>query len=133
MKQISISAALATIILVLAGVACAPAPSAAAPRVASTPTLVPLTGTPAAPAEPTQPRAAATPTVSSLLRTDTVEFVTTLSSDDTVAVVDDVQKLDGVQDAQSSGQAIQVTYDPGKINLQQIVAAIENDGVRVKK
>jgi cysteine synthase len=73
------------------------------------------------------------PTVQSNLRTDIVEFATTLSSDDTVAVVDDVQKVEGVKSAQSSGQAIQVTYDPTKTSLDKIIAAIEDYGVQVKK
>lgn len=50
-----------------------------------------------------------------------------------MAVVDDVQRLEGVKNAQSSGQAIQVTYDPAKVSLQQIITEIEDYGVRVKK
>ncbi len=121
------------LLLVSIGLALNIAACAATPT-PSTPTSIPRAPTSVAPtAASTQPAPAATATIQPNLRTDTIEFLTMLSSDDTVAVQDDVEKLAGVKNAQSSGQAIQVTYDPEKVNLQQIIAAIENYGVRVKK
>lgn len=133
MKQISVPVFLASIVLLLGIAACASAPIPTATPVPVTATIISRPATLVATATPAPSEPAATATVQSILRTDVIEFLTTLSSDDTVAVVDDVQKLEGVKNAQSSGQAIQVTYDPTKVSLQQIITSIEDYGVQVKK
>jgi copper chaperone CopZ len=129
---------LVSIVLTLSVAACAPAPTPTATPPLPTATLIPRTATSAAPtaapsATPIQSAPSATAAASSNLRTDTIEFLAPLSEDDADPLIQGIQNLSGVKDAQTNGQQMQITYDPTKINIQQIIAAIENYGFEVKK
>lgn len=105
-----------------------PGPSVAAtlpPAVSAAPTSV-VTATPAA------TTASPNPTGSAQLRTDTFQFAGILSEDDTDPLLQAIRSLPGVTDVEAGAQEMQVTYDPTKVNREQIIALAEGHGIHLK-
>ncbi|MBI1802088.1 MAG: hypothetical protein HYR71_10735 [Chloroflexi bacterium] len=73
-----------------------------------------------------------TPAGSTQLRTESFQFVTIVSEDETVPLVEAIRNLPGVTDVQAGAQELQVTYDPTQVNRQQISALAEAHGIHVK-
>jgi hypothetical protein len=118
--------------LIWSAVACVSTPTAT--PIPSTATAIPRTATrvsPTAAPAPSVPSITATP--SSNLRQDTLELASPITEDDASTILSDLQNSAGVTDAQTNELVIQITYDPNKITLQQIVAVIESYGIRIKK
>ena len=118
--------------LIWSAVACVSTPTAT--PIPSTATSIPRTATPVPPtAAPAPSVTSATATTPSNLRQDTLELVAPITEDDAGTILSDLQNLAGVTDAQTNELAIQITYDPNKITLQQIITVIESYGFHIKK
>lgn len=121
-----------TIILALTTVSCgvnpSPTPAPAAPPSPSSPLP-----------SPTRALSTATPTASvgaapaPQLKTETLHVTTMIAIDDLEPMVEDLQRLSGVQAAQGGGQDVQVTYSPDLVRREQIIAVIENHGYHVEE
>ncbi len=122
----------AAVLMVVSIVACSSIPTAT--PIPPTATSIPSTATPIPPtSSPTPAGPSAAPTAPPNLKKDTLQFDTVLSEDDYSTFMDNLQNLPGIKDITTNGQVIQVTYDPDKITLEQIISAIESYGFHVKK
>ncbi len=112
-----------------------PVPAANTPRPSVAATLPPAVSpapTSAVTATPAVTTASPNPTGSAQLRTDTFQFVGILSEDDTGPLLDAIRNLPGVTDVEAGAQEMQVTYDPTKVNREQIIALAEGHGIHFK-
>jgi hypothetical protein len=118
--------------LIWSAVACVSTPTAT--PIPSTVTSIPRTAIPVPPtAAPAPSVPSATATTPSNLRQDTLELAAPITEDDAGTILSDLQNLAGVTDAQTNELVIQITYDPNKITLQQIITVIESFGIHIKK